>query len=450
MPSYERSKRDAESDIIPRDMKTSIRHIKEHVGKEAEVQGWMFNKRGSGKILFLEIRDGSGEIQGIVSQKDAPEAFEVASTLNFEASVAVTGNVSAHPKIQNQFELQVTNIHVFQNPTEEYPIGKKEHGPEFLLDQRHLWLRSKKQMAIQRIRHTVIYAIHEFLDRDGFTRIDAPIFTPNACEGTTTLFGVDYFDEGRVYLTQSGQLYQEAAIFALGKVFDFGPVFRAEKSKTRRHLTEFWMMDAEMAFYDQKMNMELQEQMFVYLVSKVLEKNMGDLLVLERDLEELKRVKSPFHHIHHRDAVLKIKEAGLTASLDDDFGAEEEVALANMFDRPVFVENYPAKVKAFYMKRVEAGSDTERVFCADLLLPGYGEVIGGSQREDNIEALRQRIREHGLKETDFAWYLDLRKFGSVPHSGFGIGLERTVTWLCGLQHVRESIPFPRLINRVHP
>lgn len=429
-------------------MLVSIKNLKDFVGKEVVVQGWMFNKRSSGKIIFLELRDGSGETQGIVVEKELPEVFALANGLNFEASVGITGIVSQHPRFPDKFELQIKAIKVFQNPTEEYPIGKKEHGPEFLLDNRHLWLRSRKQAAIQRIRHTVLYAIHEFLDREGFTRIDSPIFTPNACEGTTELFSVDYFDEGKAYLTQSGQLYLEAAIGSLWKVFDFGTVFSAEKSKTRRHLTEFWMMDAEMAFYDQRQNMDLQEALFVFIVEKVLGKHEKDLVLLERNIEELKKVKSPFHHIQHKDAVEKILNAGLKASVDDDFGAEEEIALANMFDRPVFVENYPAKVKAFYMKR--APDDDSRVLCADLLVPGYGEIVGGSQREDDYEILLKRIREHNLREEDFKWYLDLRKFGSVPHSGFGIGLERTITWICGLNHVRESIPFPRMINRVKP
>ncbi|MEK9133169.1 MAG: amino acid--tRNA ligase-related protein, partial [Patescibacteria group bacterium] len=278
-------------------MFTYIKDLKNHVGQEVIIRGWMFNKRSSGKIAFLEIRDGSGETQGIVLEKDSPEVFATVHQLNLEASIEVTGKVSQHPKFKEKFELQVSGVKVFQNPSDEYPIGKKEHGPEFLLDNRHLWLRSRRQAAIQRIRHTAMYSIMEYLAREGFTRIDAPIFTPNACEGTTTLFSVDYFEEGKAYLTQSGQLYIEAAIFSLGKVFDFGPVFRAEKSKTRRHLTEFWMMDAEMAFHDQKMNMEVQEAMFVFVVEKVLEKNMEDLKILERNIEELQRVKAPFHHI---------------------------------------------------------------------------------------------------------------------------------------------------------
>ncbi|MBI5413789.1 asparagine--tRNA ligase [Candidatus Peregrinibacteria bacterium] len=428
-------------------MSVAIKDFKDNVGKSVTIQGWMFNKRSSGKVAFLELRDGSGETQGVVVQVSS-EAFKIAQELNLEASVEVTGTVSRHPKFKDKFELQVFAIKVFQNPTEEYPIGKKEHGPEFLLDNRHLWLRSRRQAAIQKIRHTAMYSIMDFFDKRGFTRIDAPIFTPNACEGTTTLFSVDYFDEGKAYLSQSGQLYQEAAIFGLGKVYDFGPVFRAEKSKTRRHLTEFWMMDAEMAFHDQKMNMDVQEAMFVYIVEKVLEKNMPELVVLERNVEELQRVKGPFHHIKHKDAWKKLADAGFAPRENDDFGADEEIALANMFDRPVFVENYPAGVKAFYMKRDP--SDDSRVLCADMLLPGYGEVIGGSQREDDYNILLGCIKDHGLKESDFSWYLDLRKYGSVPHSGFGIGLERMVTWLCALPHVRESIPFPRLINRLRP
>lgn len=432
-------------------MITPLKTIASHINEIVTIRGWMFNLRSSGKIAFLEVRDGTATIQCIVSEKGAPEAFEIAKGLSLEASLELTGRVNKHPKQADVYELDVSAIKVYQNPTIEYPIGKKEHGPDFLLDHRHLWLRSSRQAAILRIRHTAMYAIMEFLEKEAFTRVDAPIFTPSACEGTSTLFSVDYFDMGKAYLTQSGQLYMEAAIFSLGRVYDFGPVFRAEKSKTRRHLTEFWMMDAEMAFCDQKENMNIQEMMFVFVVQRVLERHRADLVLLERDIAELERAQSPFHHITHKDAVEKLLRAGLTARADDDFGADEEVALANMFDRPVFVENYPAKVKAFYMKRDPDSTDeTTRVLCADLLLPGYGEVIGGSQREDSIELLRERIAEHGLNEKDFEWYLDLRRYGSVPHSGFGIGLERLVTWLCGLKHVRESIPFPRLINRVTP
>lgn len=429
-------------------MFVDIKDFKNHAGREITVRGWMFNKRSSGKIAFLQFRDGSGIVQGVIVEKEAPEAFRIAHDLFLEASLEVTGKVSQHPRQSDQFELQISAIKIIQNPTGEYPIGKKEHGPDFLLDNRHLWLRSQKQAAIQRVRHTAIYAIYEFFDSRGFTKIDTPIFTPNACEGTTTLFEIDYFDLGKVYLAQSGQLYLEAAIASFGKVFDFGPVFRAEKSKTRRHLTEFWMMDAEMAFYDHKMNMDLQEEMIIYIVEKVLERNLADLTLLERDLKDLENTRAPFYRIAHKDAVKKLRDAGHEQKENDDFGAEQEIALANMFDRPVFVEKYPVKVKAFYMKRDP--DDEEHALCSDLLVRSYGELIGGSQREDDYETLLKRLREHNLNEEDFKWYLGLRKFGSVPHSGFGIGLERTVTWLCGLQHVRESIPFPRMIHRKTP
>lgn len=429
-------------------MNTHISHLIDHVDQSVTLQGWMYNSRFSGKIGFLEVRDGTGVTQCIVNEKTVPEAFEIAKKLNQEASVTITGFVRKHPKREGVFEIDVQEISIIQNPTDEYPIGNKEHGPDFLLDHRHLWIRSNKQAAILRIRHTIMYAMFEYLAKNGFTRFDSPIFTPSACEGTTTLFSVDYFDEGKAYLTQSGQLYLEAAISSLGRVYDFGPVFRAEKSKTRRHLIEFWMMDAEMPFCDQKQNMDIQEGLFLLVLERVLEKHRNDLAILERDVTELERVKAPFHHITHKDAVQKLIDAGYEAKFDDDFGAEEEVALANMFDRPVFVENYPAGVKAFYMKRDP--NDETRVLCADLIVPGYGEVNGGSQREDDYDTLVARIKEHGLKVEDFSWYLDIRKYGSVPHSGFGVGLERLVTWICGLKHVRESIPFPRLINRKAP
>ncbi len=429
-------------------MNTTISLLSNSVDQSVTLNGWMFNSRFSGKIGFLELRDGTGTTQCIVNEKTTPAAFEIAKTLACEASVAITGFVRKHPKRDGVYEIDVQEISIYQNPTEEYPIGKKDHGPDFLLDHRHLWIRSSKQAAILRIRHTIMYAMFEYLADNGFTRLDAPIFTPSACEGTTTLFSVDYFDLGKAYLTQSGQLYLEAAISSLGRVYDFGPVFRAEKSKTRRHLIEFWMMDAEMPFCDQKQNMQIQEGLFVHVMEKVLAKHRADLAILERDVTELERVKAPFHHITHKDAVQKLIDAGFEAKFDDDFGADEEVALANMFDRPLFVENYPAGVKAFYMKR-DPNDDT-RVLCADVIVPGYGEVIGGSQREDDYDTLVKRILEHGLLKEDFSWYLDLRKFGSVPHSGFGVGLERLVTWICGLKHVRESIPFPRLINRKAP
>lgn len=424
-----------------------IQDASEHVGKTVRISGWMYNKRGSGKINFLQLRDGTGTIQGIVFQGTASaELFETAEKLTAESSVIVTGEISKHPK-KEEYELQVTDIEIVQLVTEEYPIGKKEHGPDFLLTNRHLWLRSSKQAAIQRVRNTVINAIFEYLNQEGFVKFDSPILTPNACEGTTELFEIDYFGDP-AYLSQSGQLYLEAAIYSVGRCFDFGPVFRAEKSKTRRHLNEFWMMDAEMPFCDQEKSLQIQEGLVIHIVKSVLDKNMKELEVLERDIEELKKVQGPFHRISHEDAAKKMIEMGLNASVDDDFGADEEITFANTYDRPVFVLNYPAKVKAFYMK--ESPEDSSRVVCADLLVPKVGELIGGSQREDDHDILLGKIEHHELPVDQFQWYLDLRKFGSNPHSGFGLGLERTVAWVCGIHHIRETIPFPRTLNRIYP
>src|SRR3989339_420231 len=423
-----------------------IKNAKNFVGEGVTVRGWLYNKRESGKIIFLEIRDGSGTIQGIVHQPSVgDELFEKAKILTMESSVIVSGTINKHPKLDDVYELAVSDIEIIQLVTDEYPISKKEHGPEFLLDNRHLWLRSSKQRAIQVVRDSIIHAIYDFFRAEGFTKIDAPILTPNACEGTTDLFEIDYFGKP-AYLTQSGQLYLEAAIFSVGKCYDFGPVFRAEKSKTRRHLNEFWMMDAEMPFCDQKMNENIQEDLLCSIVEYVLKNNKKELEILERDTAELYNLKRPFHRMKHKDAVKKMKELGLSAEYDDDFGAEAEIEFANSFDRPVFIEDYPAKVKAFYMKRAEDDADKAR--CADLLVPGLGEIFGGSQREDDYEILLGRIKEHNLPVEPFNWYLDLRKFGSVPHSGFGLGLERVVSWICGTSHVRETIPFPRVLNRV--
>lgn len=410
--------------------------LKDFLGQEVSLQGWIYNFRSSGKLFFLQFRDGAGFIQAIAEKSLIP------ADLKIEASVKLTGKVAKHPK-KEEYELQVSACQVLQNPMTDYPISKKEHGPEFLLDNRHLWLRSTKQWAILRVRDTIIRAIYEFFHQEGFLKIDTPIFTPNACEGTTTLFPVEYFDEGKAFLAQSGQLYLEAAVMSIGRGFDFGPVFRAEKSKTRRHLTEFWMMDAEAIFCEHAENMAIQEKMICYIVEKVLKENISELNILERNIEELKKIKAPFYHINHQDACAKVG-----SDPNDDFGAEAEVKLCTMYDRPVFVEKYPAKVKAFYMKRDP--QDPERVLCADLLAPGLGEIIGGSQREDDYETLLKRIKEQKLSVADFQWYLDLRKFGSVPHSGFGLGLERCVQWICGLAHIREAIPFPRLINRLKP
>ncbi|MEK7508556.1 MAG: asparagine--tRNA ligase [Patescibacteria group bacterium] len=356
--------------------------------------------------------------------------------------------MSAHPKHPGVFEIQVGDLKIVQL-AEEFPIGKKEHGPDFLLDIRHLWLRAPRQWAIQRVRNTIINATYEFFNQNDFIKIDAPILTPTSCENTTELFGMKYFDEGNAYLTQSGQLYIESAIFSHGRVFDFGPVFRAEKSKTRRHLTEFWMMDAEMAFVEHVGNLEIQENLVSFIVNKVLEINQEELKILERDVKPLENVKAPFYRLSHEEAVKKLRKLGSDIKADDDLGGDDETTLTKEYDKPVFVEKYPAKIKAFYMKRDP--QDESRALCADLLAPeGYGEVIGGSQREDDYETLLRRLKEFGLKREPFEWYLDLRRYGSVPHSGFGYGLERLVTWICGLSHVRESIPFPRMINRLKP
>jgi len=426
-----------------------IKNLKDHVNEEIQIRGWMFNKRGSGKIYFLQLRDGSGVTQGIVSiDSVSVETMEKAEKLTMESSVKISGTVSKHPH-KEDYEIQVTDIEIVQLVSEDYPISKKEHGPSFLLNNRHLWLRSSKQIAIQKVRNTIINAIYEYLNNDGYTKIDAPILTPNACEGTTELFELEYFDLGNAYLSQSGQLYIEAAIFAHGRVFDFGPVFRAEKSKTRRHLTEFWMMDAEAAFVEHKENMEIQEKLVEFIVAKVLEKNEKELITLERDIEALKKVKAPFIRMTHKEAVEKLHELGSEIGENDDLGAEDETILTKLYDKPIFIEKYPAVVKAFYMRRDPENPNV--ALCADMLAPeGYGEVIGGSEREADYDTLLERIKEQNLPLEEFQWYLDLRKYGSVPHSGFGIGLERLIGWLCGINHIRETIPFPRTIGRKTP
>ena len=427
-------------------MFTTIAHLAGHVGQTVSIRGWLNNRRSSGKIHFLEVRDGSGYIQAVAEEK--PELAS-ASTLALETSAIFTGVVTAHPKKPAVFELQLTGLEIVAEPKEEYPIGKKEHGPDFLLENRHLWLRSRRQWAILRIRNTIINATYEYLNQEGFIKVDAPILTPNACEGTTTLFDVDYYDEGKAYLSQSGQLYIEAAIFSVGRCFDFGPVFRAEKSKTRRHLSEFWMMDAEAAFVDHAGNMAIQEGLITAIVEQVLAKNLAELEILERDIAPLQKIKPPFIHKTHAEVVAELRTMGSDIGEDDDLGADDETILTNKYDKPIFVEKYPAHVKAFYMKRDP--NNPAVALCSDLLAPeGYGEIIGGSQREDDYDTLLQRLKEENLPLDAFGWYLDLRKYGSVPHSGFGYGLERLVAWICGLKHVRETIPFPRLINRIYP
>lgn len=429
-------------------MHVFISGISKHEGDEVVIRGWAYNVRSSGKIVFLQIRDGSGFIQGIVHKPDVTEdVWNAANQITLESSIIVTGKVAKHPK-KDEYELHVSGVQIVQI-AKEYPIGKKEHGPDFLLDNRHLWLRSSKQWAIQRIRNTVINATYEWFNDNNFIKIDSPILTPAACEGTTTLFELDYFDLGKAYLSQSGQLYIEAAIMSHGRVFDFGPVFRAEKSKTRRHLTEFWMMDAEMAFCEHKENLEIQENLISHIVKRAIEKNMKELAILERDVSKLEKVTAPFLRMTHADAVAKLKGLGSAIGAEDDLGADDEALLTEHIEKPIFIEKYPAKVKAFYMKRDPENS--ELALCADMLAPeGFGEIIGGSQREDDFDVLLGRIEEHKLPRSAFEWYLDLRKYGSVPHAGFGYGLERLVGWISGIRHIRETIPFPRMIYRIVP
>ena len=428
----------------------TIDQIGAKVGQEVTLKGWAYNFRSSGKIFFLQLRDGSGRVQVVYSAAELPAAqWESLQMLRIESSVTVRGVVKAEPRSPSGFEVQGTSFEIVQLAPDDYPIGKKEHGPDFLLDNRHLWLRNEKQWAIQRVRDRIVTSTAEYFHENGFVRFDTPILTPTACEGTTELFEIDYFDEAKAYLAQSGQLYLEAGIMSLGRAYDFGPVFRAEKSKTRRHLTEFWMMDAEAAFVDYKENMQIQEELICRIVADVLVHCELELKVLERDIEPLKKIKAPFVHLTHAEAVSKLRELGSDIGAMDDLGGDDETVLTRLYEQPIFVEQYPAVVKAFYMK--PNPSDPTRVLNNDLLAPeGYGEIIGGSQREDDYDKLLAKIRAHNLPEKAFAWYLDLRKYGSVPHSGFGYGLERVTGWICGLQHIRETIPFPRLINRLTP
>lgn len=424
-----------------------LKDLPKFVGQEVKIKAWVYNFRSSGKIMFWQLRDGSDFAQAIVNEDDLnKKQWDLAQSVTLETSVSVSGLVNKHPK-KEEYEILVKDFDFFQI-AEDYPIAKKDHGIDFLMDNRHLWLRSKKQWAIQRVRNTLIQATYEFMAQNNFIKIDSPILTPSACEGTTDLFAVKYFDE-TAYLSQSGQLYLEAAIYAHSRVFDFGPTFRAEKSKTRRHLTEFWMMDAEMAFVDLKQNMDTQESLIRFMVKKVLETNQAELAILERDTKSLENITKPFHRITHAEAVKKLQSLGSDIKNGEDLGADDETILTKQFDNPIFVTNYPAEIKAFYMKR--NAKDKDLAECSDLLAPeGYGEIIGGSQREDDYDTLSKRIKEHKLPFKEFEWYLDLRKYGSVPHGGFGFGLERIVAWTCGLEHVRETIPFPRTIYRLRP
>ena len=425
---------------------TLIKNLSRHVGEEVEIRGWLFNKRSSGKIAFLIVRDGSGVVQGVLL-KTNETAFAAAETLTQESSLYLRGTVRAEPRATGGYEIDVTQV-IPVSIACEYPISLKEHGVEFLAERRHLWIRTPKQAAILRIRAEIEFALREFFYRNDFVLADAPIITPAACEGTTNLFEIDYHgDKG--YLSQSGQLYNEATAAALGRIYCFGPTFRAEKSKTRRHLLEFWMIEAEAAFFDVDDNMRLQEDMVVYVIERVLERCRNELKLIERDISKLEAIKKPFPRISYTDAVALLNKAGEPFEWGDDFGAPHETIIGNHFESPVFVHRYPTAIKAFYMK--PDPNDAKVVLGADLLAPeGYGEIIGGGQRIDDLALLEQRLAEHQLPREAFEWYLDLRRYGSVPHSGFGLGIERTVAWICGLDHIRESIPFPRLLHKMYP
>ncbi len=420
-------------------------------GQEVTLKGWLYNLRESGRLLFPIFRDGTGIIQGVCALKENPEAFEALKGLTQESSVIVAGKIRAEKRAPGGYELGVTKIQIIQKVPEStpFPIQLKEHGVDFLLDHRHLWIRTPRQAAILRIRAEAVRAAREFMDRQGYTLTDAPMFTPAACEGTSTLFEVNYIDEQKAYLTQSGQLYIEATAMALGKVYTFGPTFRAEKSKTRRHLTEFWMLEPEAAYVELDEVMALGEGLVSAIVQSVVKNKSRELETLKRDPRKLENVKPPFPRISYEEAVAVLNKHGNPAKFGDDFGGDEETIISSAFDRPVMVHRYPAAIKAFYMQPDAQRPDLALAF--DMLAPeGYGEIIGGSQRIHDYDLLVKRLREHNLPEEAFQWYLDLRRYGSVPHSGFGLGLERTVAWICGTEHIREVIPFPRMIYRVYP
>ena len=426
-------------------MKIYIQDIGKYENQEITLKAWLYNKRSSGKLHFLQLRDGTAEIQGVIFKGNvSEEVFSLADKIPQETSVEITGTVKKHDRSKIGYEIDVKDLKII-SLSNDYPITPKEHGTHFLMEHRHLWLRSLRQKAILRIRHRIIKSVRDFFDNHGFTLVDAPIFTPNACEGTTNLFETDYFDT-KAYLTQSGQLYMEAAAMAVGKAYCFGPTFRAEKSKTRRHLTEFWMVEPEVAFIDIYEDMDLAEEFVEYIVGQVVEHNKDDLEVLERDISKLENIKRPFPRISYDEAIEILHKKGNDTPWGEDFGGDEETLISEEFDKPVMIHHYPMKVKAFYMKQ-----DGEKAACVDMIAPeGYGEIIGGGQREEDLDKLKAKIKEQGLKEEVFDWYLDLRKYGSVPHAGFGLGIERTVAWICGLPHVRETIPFPRLMDRIRP
>ncbi|MFL6256735.1 MAG: asparagine--tRNA ligase [Pyrinomonadaceae bacterium] len=435
--------------------KVYINQLSRHVGEEVNVQGWVYNTRSSGKLMFPQLRDGTGVVQCVVLKKAvAPEVWETLSHAGQESAVTVRGSVRADERAPGGFEIDVADAVVTQS-VEGYPITPKEHGTEFLMDHRHLWLRSRRQHAILLVRHTIINAVRDFLNRDGFVLCDTPILTPAACEGTTTLFEVDYFGDEKAYLSQSGQLYNEATAAAFGRVYCFGPTFRAERSKTRRHLTEFWMVEPEMAYATLDDVMSLSERFLSAIAARVLEERQEELKVLERDTSKLEAITPPFPRVHYDDAVKILHEGHERGELEQrfewggDFGAPDETYISARFDRPVMVHRYPAAVKAFYMKRDPERDDP--ALGVDVLAPeGYGEVIGGGERATSLEFLEEQLKKHDLPRESFEWYLDLRRYGSVAHAGFGMGIERCVAWMCGIEHIRETIPFPRMLYRLRP
>jgi asparaginyl-tRNA synthetase len=428
-----------------------IAQIHQHEGQQIALRGWLHNRSSKGKLHFLQVRDGTGTIQCVIFKGDVDqETFEQADHLPQETSLEIVGTVRADKRSIIGFEVGVTAIRIISKPLADFPLGHKDHGVAFLQENRHLWLRSSRQVIILRIRHTLIKAIRDYFDDHGFTLFDAPILTPAACEGTSTLFETSYFDLGKAYLSQSGQLYGEAGALALGKIYVFGPTFRAEKSKTRRHLTEFWMVEPEVAFLDLEGDMDLMEDFMCFVVQRVLEKHEKELeSILERNIQALRRIQKPFPRITYSEGIERIQQAGLPIVWGEDIGGDEETVLANQFDRPVMIHRFPTEMKAFYFKKDP--DDPRLALGCDMLAPeGYGEIIGGGQREDDLATLTESIRKAGLPSEALNWYCDLRKYGTVPHAGFGLGVERTLAWICGLHHVRETIPFARMIERLTP
>jgi asparaginyl-tRNA synthetase len=430
-------------------MHTYINTIGKHAGQTVTIKGWLHNRRSSGKIHFLVVRDGTGFLQVVMGKRDVDEAtFQKADHLGQESAIIVTGTVKEEPRAAGGYEMVASGLEVV-NEAHEYPITPKEHGVDYLMDRRHLWIRAERQTSILKVRHEIINAVRDFFNEQGFILADTPIFTPAACEGTTTLFPVEYFDDEKAYLTQSGQLYNEANAMALGRVYAFGPTFRAEKSKTRRHLTEFWMVEPEMAYADLNDVITLAEGLITFVVGRVLERRQRELKTLERDVSKLEAVKAPFPRLKYDEAAKILLDKGVPFAVGGDLGGTDETVLSQQFDRPVCVTHYPAAIKAFYMK--PDPNEPDKALCVDVLAPeGYGEIIGGGQRLDDLDLLLKRIKEHDLPQESFEWYLDLRRYGSVPHGGFGMGIERCVSWICGLEHVRETIPYPRMLYRIYP